>query len=150
KLNKKGGEREVLDVEILKKDLLLLSKFLDKVVILCEEEVRIRDLPACLLDKEDFKNKIRTQRLGIREMRLVKKRFQKNIKKISELRKKIIQIPLQEIRNGKVDKLLLSELVTASQVEKDAKVIKELIDLIIKEEKYKEKIAEVRRKIKEI
>jgi len=140
----------VLDVEILKKDLLLLSKFLDKVVILCEEEVRIRDLPACLLDKEDFKNKIRTQRLGIREMRLVKKRFQKNIKKISELRKKIIQIPLQEIRNGKVDKLLLSELVTASQVEKDAKVIKELIDLIIKEEKYKEKIAEVRRKIKEI
>ena len=138
---------KMLDAESLKVDLERLNKFLNMELV---SKIRIRDLPVHLLDKEEFKKEIRKRGVSKAEMKRIRERLRKRIKRISQLREKVIKMPLQELKNGKINRALLAELTIAREVERNAPLVKEVLTLLIEEENLREKLAKVREKFSEI
>ena len=138
---------KMLDAESLKVDLERLNKFLNMELV---SKIRIRDLPVHLLDKEEFKKEIRKRGVSKAEMKRIRERLRKRIKRISQLREKVIKMPLQELKNGKINRALLAELAIAREVERNAPLVKEVLTLLIEEENLREKLAKVREKFSEI
>ena len=149
-------------MERLEKKLLRLSKFLSRKWVEVEsenesikrannrKEIKIREIPGLMINKEDFKGILLRRRESARK---VGKRFQDNLREIKKLREEIIkEIPSQKIveEMKSRNRLLVSELVVASEIEKIAPVLKKMLRLLSKEESSKGTLKEVREEFQEI
>jgi len=150
------------EMERLEKKLLRLSKFLSRKWVEVEsenesikrannrKEIKIREIPGLMINKEDFKGILLRRRESARK---VGKRFQDNLREIKKLREEIIkEIPSQKIveEMKSRNRLLVSELVVASEIEKIAPVLKKMLRLLSKEESSKGTLKEVREEFQEI
>ena len=150
------------EVKRLEKKLLRLSKFLSRKWADVEsenesikrannrKEIKIREIPGLMINKEDFKGILLRRRESARK---VGKRFQDNLREIKKLREEIIkEIPSQKIveEMKSRNRLLVSELVVASEIEKIAPVLKKMLRLLSKEESSKGTLKEVREEFQEI
>ena len=151
-----------MEVKRLEEKLLRLSKFLSRKWVEVEsenesikrannrKEIKIREIPGLMIDKEGFKGILLRRRESAKK---VGKRFQDNLREIKKLREEIIkEIPSQKIveEMKSRNRLLVSELVMASEIEKIAPILKRMLKLLVKEESSKGALKEVREEFQEI
>jgi len=151
-----------MEVKRLEEKLLRLSKFLSRKWAEVEsenesikrannrKEIKIREIPGLMIDKEGFKGILLRRRESAKK---VGKRFQDNLREIKKLREEIIkEIPSQKIveEMKSRNRLLVSELVMASEIEKIAPILKRMLKLLVKEESSKGALKEVREEFQEI
>ena len=152
-----------MEVKRLEEKLLRLSKFLSRKWVEVEsenesikrannrKEIKIREIPGLMIDKEGFKEIILLRRRE--SAKKVGKRFQDNLREIKKLKEEIIkEIPSQKIAEEMKsrNRLLVSELVMASEIEKIAPILKRMLKLLVKEESSKGTLKEVREEFQEI
>jgi len=151
-----------MEVKRLEEKLLRLSKFLSRKWAEVEsenesikrannrKEIKIREIPGLMIDKEGFKGILLRRRESAKK---VGKRFQDNLREIKKLREEIIkEIPSQKIveEMKSRNRLLVSELVMASEIEKIAPILKRMLKLLVREESSKGALKEVREEFQEI
>ena len=146
------------EMEKIEKKMFRLSKFLSRKMLMTKSRngsedviiIRIRDLPALIQPKEDFKRILQAR---IEPAKRVKKRFQDNLRMIKKLKEEVVkEIPSQavveELKSR--NRLLISELTVASEIEKIAPILRRMLKLLVKEESSKGTLKEVREEFQEI
>jgi len=145
-----------MEVKRLEEKLLRLSKFLSRKVLVTRNKngskdtiiIKIRDLPGLIQPEEDFKRILQAR---IESAKRIGKRFQDNLRVIKELREEIIkeissQAAVEELKSR--NRLLVSELVMVSEIEKIAPEVKRMLSLLSREESLKGTLKKVREEFK--
>ncbi len=141
-----------MEVKKIEKKMFRLSKFLSRKMLVTRNKngskdtiiIKIRDLPGLIQPEEDFKRILQAR---IESAKRIGKRFQDNLRMIKELREEIIkeissQAAVEELKSR--NRLLVSELVMASEIEKIAPEVKRMLSLLSREESLKGTLKKVR------
>jgi len=158
---------EEVVIKELERKLLRLSKFLSRKwaevgsmetgLIMGErannrknnrKEIKIREIPGLMIDEEGFKGILLRRRESAGK---IVKRFQDNLREIKKLKREIVekissQAVAEELKSR--NRLLVSELVMASEIEKVAPVLKRMLSLLSREESLKGTLKKVREEFK--
>ena len=146
------------EMEKIEKKMFRLSKFLSRKMLMTKSRngsedvtiIRIRDLPALIQPEEDFKRILQAR---IESAKRIGKRFQDNLRMIKELREEIIkeissQAVVEKLKSR--NRLLISQLTVASEIEKIAPEVKKFLRLLVKEEASIRNLKKVREEFQEI
>ena len=109
-----------------------------------KEIVKIREIPGLIIDQGGFKRILLRK---IEPAERIEKRFRENLREIRGLKKEIVerfssQEIVEELKSR--NRLLVSELVMASEIEKIAPEVKRMLKLLVKEESLKGLLVKVR------